>query len=202
MPNCRAWDPCFGYELAVIIQDGIRRMLEAGEDVFYYLTVMNENYVQPVMPVEAEAGILRGMYRVRGDGAGEAQLLGSGAILRECLAAAELLGARPWGARRRLSVTSWTELRCDGRDADAAGRASWVEACLGATRGPVVAVSDYVSALADLIRPWVPGKMVSLGTDGFGRSDTRSALREYFGVSAQHIARAALAAISTRRQGS
>ncbi|MBI3373538.1 MAG: alpha-ketoglutarate dehydrogenase [Betaproteobacteria bacterium] len=196
VPNCRAWDPCFGYELAVIVQDGIRRMLEAAEDVFYYITVMNENYVQPAMPAEAEPGILRGLYRVRGDGGGEAQLLGSGAILRECIGAAELL-EREHGVRADVwSVTSWTELRRDGRDADAAGRASWVAECLGAARGPVVAASDYVSAVADLVRPWVRGKMVALGTDGFGRSDTRAALREHFGVSAQHIARAALAAIN------
>jgi pyruvate dehydrogenase E1 component len=199
IPNCRAWDPCFGYELALIVQDGIRRMVEAGEDVFYYLTVMNENYPQPSMPPGAEEGILRGMYRIRGSGDGAVQLLGSGAILRECLSAAELLerehrvGADVW------SVTSWTELRRDGRDADAAGRSSWVAGCLGATRGPVVAASDYVSALADLVRPWVAAKMVSLGTDGFGRSDTRAALREHFGVSATHIAASALAALAARR---
>ena len=202
IPNCRAWDPCFGYELAVIVQDGIRRMLEAGEDVFYYLTVMNENYPQPAMPQGAEEGILRGMYRVGGTGDGAVQLLGSGAILRECLAAADLL-EREHGVRADVwSVTSWTELRRDGRDADAAGRASWIAHCLGAARGPVVAASDYVSAVTDLIRPWVAPKMVSLGTDGFGRSDTRAALREYFGVSSAHIARAALAALGTGRAAS
>ena len=199
IPNCRAWDPCFGYELAVIVQDGIRRMVEAGEDVFYYLTVMNENYPQPAMPPGAEEGILRGMYRIRGSGDGAVQLLGSGAILRECLSAAELLEREHRVRADVWSVTSWTELRRDGRDADAAGRSSWVAGCLGATRGPVVAASDYVSALADLVRPWVAAKMVSLGTDGFGRSDTRAALREHFGVSATHIAASALAALGARR---
>jgi pyruvate dehydrogenase E1 component len=199
IPNCRAWDPCFGYELAVIVQDGIRRMVEAGEDVFYYLTVMNENYPQPSMPPGAEEGILRGMYRIRGSGDGEVQLLGSGAILRECLGAAALLEREHRVRADVWSVTSWTELRRDGRDADAAGRSSWVAGCLGATRGPVVAASDYVSALADLVRPWVAAKMVSLGTDGFGCSDTRAALREHFGVSATHIAASALAALAARR---
>jgi pyruvate dehydrogenase E1 component len=196
IPNCRAWDPCYGYELALIVQDGVRRMLDAGEDVFYYLTVMNENYPQPAIPQGAAEGILRGMYRIRGAGDCQVRLLGSGAILRECLAAAELLG-REHGVRADVwSVTSWTELRRDGRDADAAGRESWVAHCLGATRGPVIAASDYVSAVADLVRPWVAGKMVSLGTDGFGRSDTRAALRDYFGVSAAQIAASALAAIA------
>ncbi len=199
IPNCRAWDPCFGYELAVIVQDGIRRMAEAGEDVFYYLTVMNENYPQPSMPPAAEEGILRGMYRIRGSGDGAVQLLGSGAILRECLSAAELLEREHRVRADVWSVTSWTELRRDGRDADAAGRSSWIAGCLDATRGPVVAASDYVSALADLVRPWVAAKMVSLGTDGFGRSDTRAALREHFGVSATHIAASALAALAARR---
>jgi pyruvate dehydrogenase E1 component len=202
IPNCRAWDPCFGYELAVIVQDGIRRMAEAGEDVFYYLTVMNENYPQPPMPPGAEEGILRGMYRIRGSGDAAVQLLGSGAILRECLRAADLLEREHRVRADVWSVTSWTELRRDGRDADAAGRSSWVAGCLGATRGPVVAASDYVSALADLVRPWVAAKMVSLGTDGFGRSDTRVALREHFGVSATHIAASALAALGAPRSNS
>jgi pyruvate dehydrogenase E1 component len=198
IPNCRAWDPCFGYELATIVQDGARRMLEAQEDVFYYLTVANENYAHPAMPPEAREGILRGMYRLR-EGR-EMQLLGSGPILREVIAAADLL-KNDWNVDAGLwSVTSFTELRRDGMEAERTrrygGKAQpWVEKCLAGRSGPVVAASDYVSAVADLIRPYVPGKYVALGTDGFGRSDTRAALRDFFEVDAKHIAVAALAAL-------
>jgi pyruvate dehydrogenase E1 component len=210
--NCVAYDPCFGYELAVILQDGMRRMLEAQEDVFYYVTVMNENYAQPPLPPGAEEGIKRGMYRLRestlaGTRAGEAKnvprvrLLGSGTILREALAAAEILEQEYDIAADVWSVTSFTELRRDGlacerwnREHPDALRMSWVEQCLANAGGPVIAASDYVRAVADLIRGWVPGKYVALGTDGFGRSDTRAALRSYFGVDAQSIARAAVRA--------
>jgi pyruvate dehydrogenase E1 component len=225
IPNCVAYDPCFGYELGVIVQDGMRRMLEAQEDVFYYVTVANENYTQPAMPAGAEEGIRRGMYRVRESGpaadstpsaprAGvpadrkalpaRAQLLGSGPILREALAAAEML-ARDWDVAADVwSVTSFSELRRDGMAAShfnranpaAARRVSWVERCLGAAAGPVIAASDWVSAVADLIRPWVPGRYVALGTDGYGRSDTREALRRYFEVDAKSIVVATLAALA------
>ncbi len=203
VPNCVAYDPCFGYELAVILRDGMRRMLEAREDVFYYLTVMNENYEQPAMPEGAAPGILRGMHRVRGAGGGKArgrraarvQLLGSGTILRECLAAAAMLEQERGIAADVWSVTSWTELRRDGMQGGRERRAGWVEHCLAATAGPIIAASDYVSAVADLIRPWVPRKYVALGTDGFGRSDTRAALRKHFGIDARAIADAALAAL-------
>ena len=211
--NCVAYDPCFGYELAVILQEGMRRMLEAQEDVFYYVTVMNENYAQPPLPAGSEEGIRRGMHLVRKSalaGAGSkkskrVQLLGSGTILREALAAAQILeqehdiGADVW------SVTSFTELRRDGlacerwnREHPGDARKSWVEQCLANARGPVVAASDYVSAVADLIRGWVPGTYVALGTDGFGRSDTRAALRSFFGVDAQSIAQAAVRASAAR----
>src|SRR5687768_7545635 len=200
IPNCRAYDPCFGYELAAIVEDGARRMLEAQEDVFYYLTVANENYPHPAMPEGAREGILRGLYLFKQHHKPVAQLLGSGPILREVLAAAELLekdwniGAGVW------SVTSFTELRRDGMQVERARRyggaaTSWVESCLNETKGPVIAASDYVSAVADLIRPYVRGKYVALGTDGFGRSDTRAALREFFEVDARHFALAALAAL-------
>jgi pyruvate dehydrogenase E1 component len=205
IPDCRAYDPCFGYELAVIVHDGMRRMLEAQEDVFYYLTVMNENYAHPALPEGAEEGILRGMYRLRaGQGAkARVQLLGSGAILREVQAAAGLL-ERDWGVAADVwSVTSFSELRRDGMRAERAARlggpggaATWVERCLGKTTGPVIAASDYVGAVADLIRPYVPRRYVALGTDGFGRSDTRAALRGFFEVSAPHVALAALAALA------
>jgi pyruvate dehydrogenase E1 component len=200
IPNCRAYDPCFGYELAAIVEDGARRMLEAQEDVFYYLTVANENYPHPAMPKKASGGILKGMYLFRRNEKARLQLLGSGPILREVIAAAELLekdwriGANVW------SVTSFTELRRDGMRVERARRfgsegKSWVEECLEKTQGPVIAASDYVRAVPDLIRPYVARPYVTLGTDGFGRSDTRAALRAFFEVDAQHIALAALAAI-------
>ena len=194
IPNCVAYDPCFGYELAVILQDGARRMLEAEEDVFHYITVMNENYAHPAMPAGAEQGILKGMHRVRAAGKGKkgVRLLGAGAILREALAAAEVLEAEHGVAAEVWSVTSFTELRRDGR----AQKKSWVAQCLREGKGPVVAASDYVSALADLIREWVPGRYVTLGTDGFGRSDTRAALRAHFGVDRAAIVNAALKALA------
>jgi len=209
--TCRAYDPCYGYELAVILQDGARRMLEAQEDVFYYVTVMNENYAHGAISPGAEPGILRGMHRVRGAGGGKVQLLGSGTILRECLAAAERLEREHGLAADVWSVTSWTELRWEGMIA--AGRASaavrearghargpkeatepWLSQCLAPTRGPIIAASDYVSAVADLVRPWIPAgrPYVALGTDGFGRSDTRTSLRNFFGVSRDDIVAAAL----------
>jgi pyruvate dehydrogenase E1 component len=198
IPNCRAYDPCFGHELAAIVEEGARRMLEAQEDVFYYITVANENYAHPAAPADAKEGILRGMYRLR-DGA-QVQLLGSGPILREVLAAADLL-ANDWQVAAGVwSVTSFTELRRDGMHAERARRlggkaTSWVEQCLAPTQGPIVAASDYVRAVADLIRPYVPRKYVTLGTDGFGRSDTRAALRAFFEVDAKSICVAALAAL-------
>ena len=199
MPNCRAYDPCFGYELAAIVRDGARRMLEAQEDVFYYVTVGNENYPHPAMPEGAEEGILKGLYLFKPAAKAALQLLGSGAILREVIAAAELL-EKDWGIDAAVwSVTSFTELRRDGMRVARARRfgepgQSWVERCLAGTQGPVIAASDYVSAVADLIRPYVPRSFVALGTDGFGRSDTRAALRAFFEVDARNIAVAGLAA--------
>jgi pyruvate dehydrogenase E1 component len=202
IPNCRAYDPCFGYELAAIVQDGTRRMLEAQEDVFYYVTVANENYAHPGIPPDANEGVLKGMYAFRKTEKAQVQLLGSGPILREVIAAADLL-KKDWGIDANVwSVTSFTELRRDGMEAERARRLgksaeSWVEKALKGTSGPVVAASDYVSAVADLIRPYVGAgrSYVALGTDGFGRSDTRAALREFFEVDARHIAHAALAAL-------
>jgi pyruvate dehydrogenase E1 component len=198
LPNCRAYDPCFAYELAAIVEDGARRMLEAQEDVFYYVTVANENYPHPPLPDGAKEGILRGMHRVR-EGT-QVQLLGAGPILREALAAADLL-EKDWSISAGVwSVTSFSELRRDGMRAERSRRLGehatcWVEQCLAASGGPLIAASDYVSAVADLIRPYVPRRYVALGTDGFGRSDTRAALRAFFEVDARHIAHAALAAL-------
>ncbi len=202
IPNCRAYDPCFGYELAAIVEQGARRMVEAQEDVFYYLTVANENYPHPAMPEGVRDGILRGLYLLKRHQAPKVQLLGSGPILREVLAAAELL-EKDWSVAANVwSVTSFSELRRDGMHAERARRLghkakSWVEECLEKAEGPVIAASDYVRAVADLIRPYVSKKYVSLGTDGFGRSDTRAALRAFFEVDARHIALAALAALDS-----
>jgi pyruvate dehydrogenase E1 component len=202
IPNCRAYDPCFGYELAAIIEHGARRMLDEQEDVFYYLTVANENYAHPTAPDGTQEGILRGMYLLKEAQAAKVQLLGSGPILREVLAAAELL-EKDWGIAANVwSVTSFTELRRDGMRAERASRLggkeqSWVERCLQGTQGPLIAASDYVRAVADLIRPYVPGRYVALGTDGFGRSDTRAALRAFFEVDARSIAAAALSALDS-----
>jgi len=201
IPNCRAYDPCFGYELAAIVEDGARRMLDAQEDVFYYVTVANENYPHPPAAEGVAEGIRRGMYRLRQGS--QLQLLGSGPILREVMAAADLL-AKDWNVSAGLwSVTSFTELRRDGMQAERARRfgtsaTSWVERCLAPTQGPVIAASDYVRAVADLIRPYVPRQYIALGTDGFGRSDTRAALRAFFEVDARHICIAALAALDPR----
>jgi pyruvate dehydrogenase E1 component len=210
VPSCRAYDPCFGYELATIVRDGVRRMLEAQEDVFYYVTVMNENYAHPQLPDGVQDGILRGMYLVRrapGESAA-VQLLGSGTILREVLAAADML-EHDFGITANVwSVTSYTELRRDGLDVErwnmlhptSPQRESHVERCTSGTRGPIVAVSDYVRALPDLIRTWVPRRYITLGTDGFGRSDTRAALRRFFEVDRQAIVVAALKALSDEKQ--
>ncbi len=208
VPNCVAYDPCFGYELALILQDGMRRMLEEQEDVFYYVTVMNENYAHPAMPEGAREGILKGMYRLRAARGAKrkasVQLLGSGTILREVLAAADLL-EQDWQVSADVwSVTSFTELRRDGMDVerynrlhpDQAPRESWVEKCLGPSAGPIIASTDYMRTVGDLIRPWVPRRYSVLGTDGFGRSDTREALRSFFEVDRFHVTVAALKALA------
>ena len=201
VPNCRAYDPTFGYEVAVIIQDGLRRMVGEQEDVFYYLTLMNENYRHPPMPAGAEEGILRGMYLLRpgtGDGP-RVQLLGSGTILNEVLAAAELLESDFGVAADVWSVTSFTELRRDGLEVErwnmlhplaSESRSAYVSDCLGSA--PVVASTDYIRAYADQIRQWVPGRYRVLGTDGFGRSDKRAALRRFFEVDRHYVTVAAL----------
>lgn len=211
IPNCVAYDPCYGYELAVILQAGMRRMLTEQADVFYYVTVSNENYTQPPMPADVADYIVKGMYRVRSGTNSVArrkhprvQLLGAGPILREALAAADLL-EKDWGIAADVwSVTSFSELRRDAmavsraKRLDPAGqsRKSHIESCLANTEGPVIAATDYVSALPDLIREWVPRRYVTLGTDGYGRSDTRAALRRFFEVDRYHIALAAIAALA------
>ena len=213
VPNCRAYDPAFGYEVAVIIQDGLRRMVAEHEDVFYYLTLMNENYHHPAMPEGAAEGILRGMYRLREGKASKrkkaprVQLLGSGTILNEVLAAAELLESDFGVAADVWSVTSFTELRRDGIEVERwnmlhpvkDARRSYVSEQLEG-RGPVVASTDYIRAFADQIRQWVPGRYRVLGTDGFGRSDSRAALRRFFEVNRHYVAVAALKELADEGQ--
>jgi pyruvate dehydrogenase E1 component len=208
VPSVRAYDPAFGYELAVIVQDGLRRMVGEQEDVFFYITLMNENYAHPAMPDGAEEGILRGMYRLRtgsgSDGAPRAQLLGSGTILREVLAAAELLES-DWGVSADVwSVTSFNELRRDGLEVDRwnmlhpmeEARSAFVSECLSSGGGPVVASSDYIRGYADLIRAWVPGRYRVLGADGYGRSDFRRSLRKFFEIDRHYVTVAALSELA------
>jgi pyruvate dehydrogenase E1 component len=202
VPNVRAYDPAFGYEVAVIIQEGLRRMLDEQQDVFYYLTLMNENYRHPALPAGAEQGILRGMYRLRSSEVEgpRVQLLGCGTILNEVLAAAELLEGDFGVAADVWSVTSFTELRRDGIEAErwnmlhptSEPRRAYVSERLGEREGPVVASTDYIRAFADQIRQWVPGRYRVLGTDGFGRSDYRRALRRFFEVDRHYVTVAAL----------
>jgi pyruvate dehydrogenase E1 component len=206
IPNCVSYDPAYAYELAVIIQDGLRRMYQEQERVFYYITCMNENYVQPAMPQGVEEGILKGMYLIRIGGQGKirVQLMGSGAILREVLAAAEML-ENDFGIPADVwSVTSFNELRRDGLDCDRWNmrhpkdkpREAYVSHLLSESKGPFVAATDYMRTFADQIRNWVPGHYVVLGTDGYGRSDSRRALREFFEVNCQHVVLAALKALA------
>ncbi len=205
VPNVRAYDPAFSYELAAIIHDGLRRMAGEQEDVFYYVTLMNENYRHPPMPQGANEGILRGMYRLSSADAARVQLLGSGTILNEVLAAAELLDS-DWGVPADVwSVTSFSELRRDGLEVERWNmlhpseppRESYVSQCLSTV--PAVASTDYIRAFPDQIRQWVPGPYRVLGTDGYGRSDLRRALRRFFEVDRHHVVVAALREVDPTR---
>ncbi|HJV05882.1 MAG TPA: pyruvate dehydrogenase (acetyl-transferring), homodimeric type [Chromobacteriaceae bacterium] len=206
IPNCLTYDPTFAYELAVILQDGLKRMYMEQEDVFYYITLMNENYHHPAMPQGAEEGILKGMYLLQdgGEAAVKVQLLGSGTILREVMAAADLLRNDFGIASDIWSVTSFNQLRRDGMETarynllhpTETARPSFVEQQLAGRSGPFVAATDYVRNYADQIREYVPGRYVVLGTDGFGRSDSRSNLRSFFEVDRYHVAVAALSALA------
>ncbi|WP_449413094.1 pyruvate dehydrogenase (acetyl-transferring), homodimeric type [Pandoraea soli] len=208
IPNCLPYDPTFAYELAVIVQDGLRRMVQDQEDVYYYLTVMNENYAHPAMPEGVEQDILKGMYAFRrgvdDSKAPRVQLLGSGTIFNEVIAAAEML-KNDWGVESDLwSCPSFTELAREGNDVarhnllhpTETARLSHVESCLNDTRGPVIASTDYIRTYADQIRPFVRGRYVVLGTDGFGRSDTREKLRHFFEVDRNWVTVAALKALA------
>lgn len=206
VPTCRAYDPTYGYEMAVIIQHGMQQMYAEEQDVFYYIMAMNERYVQPPMPQGVEEGIIKGMYLFR-EGAKakhKVQLLGSGAILNEVIAAADLLRNDFEIEADVFSVTSFGELRRDAQHIERnnmftpekAPAKSYVESCLEGRTGPVIAATDYVRAYADLIRPYLNRTYVTLGTDGFGRSDTRKNLRHFFEVDRNYIVIAALYALA------
>jgi len=206
VPNCVSYDPTYAYELAVIIQDGLRRMMGEQENVFYYVTCMNENYVHPPMPSGVEDGILKGMYllKVGSQGKIRVQLMGSGTILREVLAAAELL-FKDFGIPSDVwSVTSFNELRREALAAERWNqlhpeddrRKSYLETCLADRHGPYIAATDYMKIVPDQIQRWMPGQYVTLGTDGYGRSDDRDALRRFFEVDERYIAIAALKALA------
>lgn len=203
-PTCRAYDPTYAYEMAVIIQHGLKEMMEEEKDVIYYVMAMNERYLQPTMPVGVEEGIIKGMYKFREAGEGEhaVQLLGCGAILNEVIAAAELLQTDFKIRADVWSVTSFPELRRDGQAIERANMLAaekkpavpYVTSCLK-DAGPIVAATDYVRALPDLIRPYLEQTYITLGTDGFGRSDTRAKLRRFFEVDRYYIVVAALYAL-------
>jgi pyruvate dehydrogenase E1 component len=211
LPNLLAYDPAFAYEIAVIVREGLRRMYQQQESVFYYLTVTNEPYEMPAMPEGAEEGILKGLYLFKAteqpDARPRAQLLGSGAILPEVLKAQAMLAEHYGVAADVWSVTSYKELYSDGHAADRWNmlhpseepRVPYVTQCLQAAPGALVAASDYVRALPDSVSQWMPRRLVSLGTDGFGRSDSRAALRDFFEVDAGFITLATLSELARQR---
>jgi pyruvate dehydrogenase E1 component len=207
IPNCVSYDPTFAYEVVVIVRDGLRRMYTEQEDVYYYLTLMNENYPHPAMPAGAEEGIVKGMYLLNDGGKAKGPrvlLLGSGTILREVIAAAELLKQDFNVTADIWSVTSFNELRRDGLSAERWNllhptkppRKTYVEACLDGHAGPVVASTDYMRAFADQVRGYIPRRYITLGTDGFGRSDYRIKLRRFFEVNRYYVVVAALKALA------
>ena len=206
VPTCHSYDPAYAYEIAVIIQDGIRRMYQEMEDRFYYLMMYNENYAQPKMPEGVTEGILRGLYRFQAAEGGSAQvhLFGSGPILNEALRAQKILVEKYQVRSDVWSATSYNELRRDALEVERWNRLHPAEPerkpylvqALEGTEGPIIASSDYMKAIADQIAPWVPGRLVSLGTDGFGRSENREHLRRHFENGAEAIAAAALARLA------
>jgi pyruvate dehydrogenase E1 component len=212
VPNIVSYDPAFAYELAIIIRDGIRRMYEEGESIFYYLTVYNENYPMPPMPEGAKQGILKGMYKFKKshlkDTKLHAQLLGSGPIMNEVLKAQGILQEKYGVAANVWSVTSYKELRRDGLDAERwnllhpgeAPKVPYVTHCFQEEKGVYVAASDYMKVLPDSISRWVPGTLTSLGTDGYGRSESRPQLRNFFEVDARYITIAVLNALARRKE--
>lgn len=207
IPNCVAYDPTYAYELAVIIHDGLRRMMGMQENIFYYITCMNENYIHPALPEGSEAGILKGMYLLREgktkDNINKPQLMGSGTILREVINAADILLNDYDISSDIWSVTSFNELRREALEKDRLNqlnpgsqkKLSYVERCLKGRSGPFIAATDYMTLLPDQIQKWIPGSYTTLGTDGYGRSDGRSALRDHFEVDSRYIVLATLNAL-------
>ena len=211
IPNIRTYDPAFAYETAVIVEDGLHRMLVDNEDVFYYITLYNENYPMPAMPEGVREGILRGIYRFRAGHSGSRRkvtLLGSGAILQQVLRAQELLADKYDVSADVWSVTSYQLLRNDALEVErwnrlhpeAKPRESYLASVLRGSGGPVIATSDSLKAVADQVARWSPQPFVPLGTDGFGRSDTREALRRHFEVDAESIAVASLHSLALCEQ--
>src|SRR5690606_1808090 len=202
VPNCVSYDPTFAYELAVIVDAGLRRMYVDQEDVFYYLTVMNENYAHPPMPDGSREGILKGLYLLRAGGKAKVRvnLLGAGTILCEVIKAADILESDYGVACDVFSAPSFSELRREALDVErsnllhpeAKPAVPYVAQCLQGHEGPFIAASDYMRIVPDQIRQWVPGRFVVLGTDGYGRSDSRAQLRRHFEVDAAHVVVAAL----------
>jgi pyruvate dehydrogenase E1 component len=210
VPNCLAYDPGFAYEVAVIIHEGLRRMYVEDESVFYYITLYNEPYVMPALPEGANEGILKGMYLLKSaevpGSRSRVQLLGSGPILRQTLLAQEML-ARDYGVSSDLySVTSYKELRREALEVERwnllhpteTPRQCYIQKLLAGKQGPFIAASDYMHLVSEQIAKWVPGRLVTLGTDGFGRSDTRENLRRHFEIDAAHITFAALSDLHRR----
>jgi|TARA_B110000438_G_scaffold17104_1_gene16019 pyruvate dehydrogenase E1 component len=207
IPNCVAYDPTYAYELAVIIHDGLRRMMGMQENIFYYITCMNENYIHPALPKGSEAGILKGMYLLREgktkDNINKPQLMGSGTILREVINAADILLNDYDISSDIWSVTSFNELRREALEKDRLNqlnpgsqkKLSYLERCLKGRSGPFIAATDYMTLLPDQIQKWIPGSYTTLGTDGYGRSDGRSALRDHFEVDSRYIVLATLNAL-------
>jgi pyruvate dehydrogenase E1 component len=206
IPNCVAYDPAFAYELAVIVQDGLRRMYQEQENIFYYITCMNENYAHPAMPAGVAQGILNGMYLLQIGGRGKVRvtLFGAGTILREVLAAAQLLENDFGVPADVFSVTSFSELRKRALEIERwnllhpaePAKQTYIAQALGERDGPFIAATDYIKTVPDQIRQWVPGPYAVLGTDGFGRSDSRAELRRFFEVDRHFVVIAALKALA------
>jgi pyruvate dehydrogenase E1 component len=206
VPTCLSYDPAYVYELAVVLQDGIRRMYQEGESVFYYITMYNEDYAMPEMPEGSMEGILRGIYKFRPAKKGKAtvQLFGSGPILNETLRAQEILAEKYSVQADVWSVTSYTELRRDALAIDRWNRlhpsepekTPYIVTALQGAKGPIIAASDYMKSVSDQLAPWLLTRLVSLGTDGFGRSDNREHLRRHFEVNAESIVAATLSKLA------
>ncbi len=205
VPTCASYDPAFAYEIAVIVQDGMRRMYQLGEDRFYYITLYNENYVQPAMPAGCEEGIIKGIYKLKAaNGPARAHLFGSGPMINESLRAQQILAERYGIAADVWSVTSYNELRRDALEVERwnrlhpteTERTPYILKALAGTEGPIVASSDYMKIVSDQLAPWLPGRLISLGTDGFGRSESREYLRRHFEINAESIVAATLSRLA------